>query len=81
MIPTARCAESLYPVFDARKQGVPDDLLGEIEVEILVRLLGYGCSARKAASYLDRPYGVVVDELKRLGLDDGCCPRQDKVPG
>ncbi len=39
-----------------------------VEVEILVRLLGYGCSAEKAAIYLDLPATVVREEIARLGL-------------
>jgi hypothetical protein len=48
----------------------PQQLTG-VEVEILVRLLGYGCSAEKAAIYLDLPVTVVREEIARLGLQTG----------
>ncbi|MBI1176302.1 hypothetical protein GC207_02565 [bacterium] len=64
---TARsCRDPAFSPPEAIKPRNPR--LTEVEIEILVRLLGYGCTAANAAIYLDRPAELIERELKRLGL-------------
>lgn len=70
MSPVAAPTAALCPTAPTAKthSNRPRARLTDVEIEILVRLLGYGCPPGKAASYLDRPVKLVRTELQRLGL-------------
>jgi len=73
MSPAATSPESVCPdpaAVQIKADRPRKPRLTDAEIEILVRLVGYGCPPEKAAVYLERSAAVVVRELARVGLSN-----------